>query len=70
MKKVPETWDTLKSGVRKNGDWYACLYPTGWYFVVAIPCEKGTGYSKTNTITSWIGPFKTFEEGVKEWKKQ
>jgi hypothetical protein len=69
--KKTDTWEVLKSGVRKNGDWYACQYVTGWYFVVAVPHDsKGTGYDKTNTTTNFIGPFKTFEEGLKEWKKQ
>lgn len=53
--EVAAGWEAMKSGSFKNGVWYATQYPTGWYFVAA----------DHNTI----GPYKSFEEGVKEWTK-
>jgi hypothetical protein len=51
----PAGWEAMKSGSFKNGIWYATPYPTGWYFVAQ------------NHET--MGPYKSFEEGVKEWSK-
>jgi hypothetical protein len=48
----------LKSGVlvHRGGKWYASLYGTGWFFYKA-------------TLDGQLGPFKTFEEGLKVWKE-
>jgi len=52
---VNETWEATKSGGYKLGNWYASPYITGWYFVSA------------NHVN--MGPYKSFEDGLKEWKK-
>lgn len=54
-KPKPGGWETLKSGALRNGNWFASAYESGWYFV---SMEHKT-----------LGPFKTFEDGVKEWSK-
>jgi len=33
MAKKSNIWETLKNGIKRNGNWYASQYPTGWYFV-------------------------------------
>jgi hypothetical protein len=48
-------WTATKSGSFKNGDWFATPYTKGWYFVAV--------YQTT------LGPFKSFEDGLKEWTK-
>jgi hypothetical protein len=48
-------WVALKSGSLQNGIWFATHYPTGWFFVSA------------NQTT--LGPYTTFQDGLKEWTK-
>ena len=50
-------WMTLKSGAirHKDGKWYAGQYADGWFF-----------YNRT--FDGNLGPFKSFEEGLKTWK--
>lgn len=50
-------WEVMKSGVfkHKEENWYAGQYLNGWYFYT---------YSFTNNL----GPYVTFELGVKDWK--
>ncbi len=53
---TPE-WEAMKSGTfhhAKSG-WYGKEYLSGWYF-----------YTPNHDN---LGPFKTFEDGLKEWKK-
>lgn len=49
-------WITLQSGVLRHCDekWYASAYPTGWYFY-------------TSSYDNNLGPFKSFEDGLKKW---
>ena len=58
-KKSKETaeWTSLKSGAMKHldGKWYASLYSDGWYFY-------------NTAFDNILGPYKTFEEGLKSWK--
>lgn len=51
-----ENWEALKSGGYRNGKWYSAPYVTGWYFFAYGGLPN-------------MGPYKTFEEGLKEWKK-
>jgi hypothetical protein len=57
--RVAPEWETLKSGVRRHrdGEWYAGSYSTGWYFWDREQRHK------------MLGPFRSFEDGLKEWGK-
>jgi hypothetical protein len=54
--ETPE-WQGRKDGgyYHPKTGWFATPYMTGWYF-----------YTK---IAENHGPYKTFEDGLKEWKK-
>ena len=56
--ELPE-WMSLKSGAMRHsdGDWFASMYGDGWYF-----------YTRKQDVH--LGPFKSFEEGVIEWRKK
>lgn len=58
-KKSEETaeWAVLKSGAMKHrdGKWYASPFLDGWFFY-SNPPDKN------------LGPFKSFEDGLKVWK--
>lgn len=57
-KETPSEWESLKSGAMKHSSgWYANEYLNGWYFY-------------TNSVEVTLGPYKTFQEGLKDWKKQ
>ncbi len=70
MPKKKATWDILKSGVRRNGNWYASVYSTGWYFVHMATLGKVYGETKGSEDFKKLGPFKTFEDGLKAWEKE
>ena len=52
-------WSVLKSGAMKHrdGKWYASPYSTGWFFY-------------TGAFDGNLGPYKSFEDGLKEWHKK
>lgn len=52
-------WTVLKSGAMKHKDgvWYASPYAPGWFFY-------------NNTFNDSIGPYKSFEDGLKEVQKK
>lgn len=56
-KKEVSDWETLKSGAMKHcdGEWWASSYLDGWFF-----------YNRS--FDNILGPFKTFEDGLKKWK--
>ena len=61
MKKkevVVEEWTITKSGAKahSSGHWWACAYVDGWFF-----------YNRT--FLDNLGPYKTFEAGLKDWDK-
>jgi hypothetical protein len=66
-KKQSNTWTVLKSGVRKNGNWYASEYPTGWYFVFG---KSSDNYGEHHVDYKCLGPFKSYEAGLKVWEKE
>lgn len=55
-------WIVLKSGAMRNRKtgWYAARYVTGWWF---YPAHYGTH-------DRILGPYKTFEAGLKIWETQ
>jgi hypothetical protein len=73
LKDLPE-WTSLKSGAmrHRDGKWYASLYADGWFFYHFIMIKEGVSkdsYSKTcSAPDGHIGPFKSFEDGLKTWK--
>ena len=52
-------WNVLKSGAmkHKDGKWYASAYGDGWFFY-------------TGAFDGSLGPFKSFEDGLKDWSKK
>jgi hypothetical protein len=70
MPKKKATWEMLKTGVRRNGSWYASAYSTGWYFVRMAVLGSEYGTTKGTEGFKKLGPFKTFEDGLKSWEKE
>jgi hypothetical protein len=56
LKEAPE-WMALKSGAMKHRDgvWYAFPFLDGWFFYTNPPDKN-------------LGPFKSFEDGLRVWK--
>jgi len=51
--KAKPEWATLKSGVRRNGDWFIAQYPKGFYLYGGKPYKS-------------FGLFDSFTEAVKK----
>lgn len=50
-------WEAMKSGAMKHpSGWYAKEYLSGWYLYTANHQQ--------------MGPYKSFDEGVKAWTKR
>ena len=56
----------------RDGKWYASKYGDGWFFYRFIIIDGNNNkdsYSRTcSAPDGHIGPFKSFEEGLKTWK--
>lgn len=68
--KLQDKWETLSSGVRRNGDILAKHYPNGWNFYrLTKTGSGGSGYASTesygDTIQGLEKPVPSFEEGVR-----